>query len=108
MADREGDELLTQARAKLSYKGWFGGNKLDEAAELFVKAANRFQMAKKWKEAGDAFSQAADCQIRMDERDEAASTLVNASKAYKKVSPTGESLRDAAPTCQSKPNELTH
>lgn len=89
MSDKEGEALLAQGRKLASYVGWFGGNKLDEAAETFAKAANRFTLAKKWKESGDAFMEAADCQVKLQERDEAASTYVNASKSYKKVSPLG-------------------
>jgi alpha-soluble NSF attachment protein len=38
------------------------------------------------KEAGDAFNKAANMQIQLNERDEAASTFINASKCYKKCS----------------------
>ncbi|KAI9022521.1 soluble NSF attachment protein [Hyaloraphidium curvatum] len=100
MGADEGEQLLAQAKKAASYTGWFGGNKLDEAAELYQKAANRFQLAKKWKEAGDAFVAAAEAQIKLQERDEAASIFVNASKAYKKVSPLGESRPDAVKALQ--------
>jgi alpha-soluble NSF attachment protein len=36
-------------------------------------------------EAGDAFSKAANMQIQLNERDEAASTFINAAKCYKKT-----------------------
>ncbi|KAK9723350.1 vesicular-fusion protein S17 [Basidiobolus ranarum] len=87
MGDREAKELLAKAEKKANYNGWFGGKKYDEAAELYVSAANSLKLAKKWKEAGDAFMKAADMQIRAEERDEASSTFISASKCYKKSNP---------------------
>jgi alpha-soluble NSF attachment protein len=86
-AEREARELLAKADKKASYTGWFGGNKYEEAAELYGRAANQFKLAKLWKEAGDAFFRQADMQIRLQERDEAAPTFIAASKCYKKCNP---------------------
>ncbi|KAJ3085664.1 vesicular-fusion protein S17 [Quaeritorhiza haematococci] len=86
-SEREAVQLLAQADKKAKQTGWFGGNKADEAAELYAKAANSFKLAKKWKEAGDAYLQQAGCLIRIGEADEAASAYINASKAYKKSNP---------------------
>lgn len=41
------------------------------------------------KESGDTFCKAADMQLKMNEKDEAANTFINASKSYKKSSPQG-------------------
>ncbi|KND03751.1 uncharacterized protein SPPG_01207 [Spizellomyces punctatus DAOM BR117] len=85
--EREGRTLITEADKKASYKGWFGNNKLDDAADLYGKAANAFKLAKKWKEAGDAFIAQANVLNRMNERDEASSSYMNAAKCFKKNSP---------------------
>ncbi|KXS19201.1 alpha-soluble NSF attachment protein [Gonapodya prolifera JEL478] len=83
--ENEAIALIQEAEKKATYKSWFGSSKLDEAAELYSRAANKFQLGKKWKEAGDAFLRAAEIQLRMQEPDEAAGSFVNASKAYKKT-----------------------
>lgn len=41
------------------------------------------------KESGDTFCKAADMQLKMNEKDEAANTFINASKSYRKSSPQG-------------------
>ncbi|KAF9954895.1 hypothetical protein BGZ72_004182 [Mortierella alpina] len=88
MSEREAQELVAKADKKATSSSWFfGGNKFEEAAELYTKAANIYKMAKRWKESGDTFCKAADMQLKGNERDEAASTFINASKSYKKSSP---------------------
>ncbi|RKP24515.1 soluble NSF attachment protein, partial [Syncephalis pseudoplumigaleata] len=87
MAEQEARDLLVRATKKANYTGWFGGNKYEEAAELYGRAANQFKLAKLWKEAGDCFYRQADMQTRIQERDEAAPTFVAASKCYKKSNP---------------------
>jgi len=42
-------QLLADAEKKAKYTGWFGGNKLEEAAELFQRAANQLKLAKQCK-----------------------------------------------------------
>lgn len=42
------------------------------------------------KESGDTFCKAATMQLNMNERDEAASSYINASKSFKKCSPQGK------------------
>ncbi|KAI8817118.1 soluble NSF attachment protein [Fimicolochytrium jonesii] len=85
--ERDGRNLIAEADKKAQHKGWFGGNKLEEAAELYTKAANCFKVAKKWKEAGDAFMSKATVLNRMNERDEASGAYMDAAKCYKKISP---------------------
>ncbi|KAI9328129.1 soluble NSF attachment protein [Zopfochytrium polystomum] len=87
MSEREGHALMKEAEKAASYKGWFGANKTDEAADLYSRAANAFKLAKKWKEAGDAYVSQANLLLKAGEKDEAASAYSNASKAYKKTSP---------------------
>ncbi|CAI9730361.1 alpha-soluble NSF attachment protein [Octopus vulgaris] len=86
-------QLLLQAEKKLgSSKGilssLFGSpSKTEEAAELFVRAANAFKMAKNWASAGQCFCRAAQLQISLQSRHEAASHYVDAGNAYKKADP---------------------
>ncbi|KAJ3218981.1 hypothetical protein HDU67_003345 [Dinochytrium kinnereticum] len=87
MSEKEALSLLDQAEKKAKYTGWFGTNKLDEAADLYARAANCFKLAKMWKEAGDAFISQANVLMKMGEKDEASSAYLNASKAFKKTHP---------------------
>ena len=40
-------ELMRQAKKKAEYTSWFGGNRLDEAVELYTKAGNSYKLLKK-------------------------------------------------------------
>ena len=58
--------------------------RFEDAAELFVKAANSFKMGKMWQEAGESFVAAAECHLKMKSKYEAASSYVDAGSAFKK------------------------
>ncbi|KAG5440148.1 hypothetical protein PCANB_001717 [Pneumocystis canis] len=68
-----------------------------EAAELYLAAANGFRLKKQgmlslmWmiilRKAGEALEKAASMQLKIDEKDDAANTLVEAYKAYRKTNP---------------------
>lgn len=79
-------ELLTEAEKKLKTSWIFGGPKFEEAAELYVQAANKFKMAKQWEEAGRAFVESANCQKKVKNQYEEATCYVSASTCYRKVS----------------------
>lgn len=84
----KGREMLAQAEAKL--KGWSFFNKsgkYEEAADLYANAANAFKMDKMFREAGEAYLEAASMQSRLNSRNELAGTYVDASKCFKKVDP---------------------
>ncbi|KAJ1509358.1 hypothetical protein HMI56_006838, partial [Coelomomyces lativittatus] len=90
MATAEADMLIEKGEKKLNggiLSSLFGGNKFEEAEELFSKAAHQYKLAKKWKEAGNAYLRSADMQIRLGERDEAANRFLDASNVFKKISP---------------------
>ena len=102
MSESDAVNYLNQAEAKVKDKGWFGlGNgKLEEASDLYAKAANAYKLVKmctffvlllmsQGKEAGDAFMQQGKTLEKCGEKDEAANAYVNASKAYKKTHPKG-------------------
>eukprot|EP00842_Homolaphlyctis_polyrhiza_P004679 jgi/Hompol1/5211/HPOL_004235-RA len=83
----DGPKLLAEANKKATTKGWFGGIKYDEAADLYGRAGNAFKLSKKMREAGDAFMQQAISLDKMGERDEAANAFINAAKSFKKEFP---------------------
>lgn len=96
MGDKQAYVFLEQANKKLKggaggglLSGFFsGGSNQEEAAELFARAGNAFKLAKKWKEAGDAYMQQATILMKMNEADEASSAFMNAAKTYKKEFPS--------------------
>ncbi|CAL1275692.1 unnamed protein product [Larinioides sclopetarius] len=92
MADNEQKamQLVADAEKKLkSAQGFLGGlfkssSKIEEACEMYTKAANMFKMSKKWSAAGSAFSEAANLRLKMDNRHDAAACLIDAGNCYKK------------------------
>lgn len=97
MASKEETEackLLQEAekKARSGGKGGFmssvfggGSSKLDEAVELYQRAANLFKMAKKWGSAGNAFVQAATINLQAENRHGAATSFLDAANCFKKV-----------------------
>ncbi|KAI0484292.1 TPR-like protein [Xylariaceae sp. FL0804] len=84
---QKADKALAGASGGFSF---FGGreDKYMTAADLYVEAANAFRMQKMNKEAGQAFEKAAAVQTKnLNEPDDAANTLVDAFKVYKKENP---------------------
>lgn len=57
---------------------------MDDAVECYQHAANLFKMAKKWSQAGKAFSEAANLHAKAGSRHDAATNFVDASNCYKK------------------------
>lgn len=80
------DDFKKQAEKKLKGFGFFG-NKHEEAAELFEKAANNYKLAKCWADAADAYSKLAECHLKCDSKHEAASAYVEAAKVAAKGNP---------------------
>lgn len=95
MADNEQKamQLVADAEKKLkSSQGFLGGlfrssSKVEEACEMYTRAANMFKMAKKWSAAGSAFAEAANLRIKMENRHDAAAALIDAGNCYKKSDP---------------------
>jgi alpha-soluble NSF attachment protein len=48
-------KILAKAETAKNHKGWFGGNKLDEAAELYSQAATGFKLQKNLQAAAAVF-----------------------------------------------------
>ncbi|RYP93720.1 hypothetical protein DL770_000092 [Monosporascus sp. CRB-9-2] len=84
---QKADKTLASAGSGFSF---FGGRdeKYQNAADLYIEAANAFRMQKMNREAGQAFEKAATVQTdNLKEPDDAANTLVDAFKVYRKENP---------------------
>ncbi|KAL0940951.1 alpha-soluble NSF attachment protein [Colletotrichum truncatum] len=84
---QKADKTLQSASGGFSF---FGGreDKYLNAADLYIQAANAFKMQKLNREAGQAFEKAAQVQTNnLKEPDDAANTMVDAFKAYRKDDP---------------------
>uniref|UniRef100_A0A8C3S6B0 NSF attachment protein beta n=1 Tax=Chelydra serpentina TaxID=8475 RepID=A0A8C3S6B0_CHESE len=94
--EREAVQLMAEAekRVKSSHsflRGLFGGNsKVEEACEMYTRAANLFKIAKNWNAAGNAFCQAAKLHMQLQSKHDAAISFVDAGNAYKKADPQGK------------------
>lgn len=74
-------------------------DRLEEAAEMFERAANKFKLLKKWRQAGDALLRSGDCYARHSEMGfESGNKYAEAGSAYKNedVSLAIQALRRAA------------
>ncbi|OTB11982.1 hypothetical protein K445DRAFT_77299 [Daldinia sp. EC12] len=84
---QKADKALSSASGGFSF---FGGReeKYQNAADLYIEAANAFRIQKMNREAGQAFEKAAAVQSKqLNEPDDAANTLVDAFKVYRKENP---------------------
>ncbi|KAI0900928.1 TPR-like protein [Annulohypoxylon nitens] len=84
---QKADKTLASASGGFSF---FGGreDKYQNAADLYIEAANSFRIQKMNREAGQAFEKAAAVQTKqLNEPDDAANTLVDAFKVYRKENP---------------------
>ncbi|MCJ1372831.1 vesicular-fusion protein S17 [Loxospora ochrophaea] len=84
---QKADKAVQSAGGGFSF---FGGrtDKYENAAELYVQAANAFRMQKQGKEAGQTFERAASIQNKnLNEPDDAANSLTEAFKCYRKTDP---------------------
>jgi len=88
MAERKGDELVAEAEKKLKSFGWFGGktSKMEEATEMYDKAAAQYKLSKNWQEAGDCYVKAAELCEKTKNDTEGCNFYINAAKAYKNIS----------------------
>ncbi|KAI2798513.1 hypothetical protein RDWZM_009765 [Blomia tropicalis] len=90
---QKGADFLEEAQKKLKGSTGFlgsifgGGSKVDEAIDLYVRAANSFKIAKKWNEAGNAFCEAAQLHLKQANKHDAGTLYVDASNCFKKVDP---------------------
>mmetsp|Transcript_32473 Transcript_32473/g.58974 ORF Transcript_32473/g.58974 Transcript_32473/m.58974 type:complete len:301 (-) Transcript_32473:622-1524(-) len=89
MADfiAKADDFKKQAekKTKTVFGGVFG-NKFEEAAELFEKAANNYKLGKSFGDAADMYEKLGDVYIKLDSKYEAATAYVEAAKCAAKSS----------------------
>jgi alpha-soluble NSF attachment protein len=82
----DGRTLMDQADRKAATRSWFG-NPMEEAAELYGRAANAYKLSKQPLECGTAYMKQADALMRLNEKDEASNAFLNAAKSLKKDAP---------------------
>ncbi|KAJ7990136.1 hypothetical protein DPEC_G00297200 [Dallia pectoralis] len=91
--EKEASALIADAEKKLkssqSFLGaLFGGSsKMEEACDMYARAANMYKMAKNWSAAGNAFCQAARLHLQMQSKHDAATNFIDAGNAFKKADP---------------------
>ncbi|KAJ8288732.1 hypothetical protein COCON_G00013910 [Conger conger] len=91
--EKEAIQLMAEADKKVKSSGsflggMFGGNhKVEEACDMYARAANMFKMAKNWSAAGSAFCQAARLHMQLQSKHDSATSYVDAGNAYKKADP---------------------
>jgi alpha-soluble NSF attachment protein len=91
----KGDQFKSQAEKHLqqagsslsSFFGFGGSQKYDEAAEMFIKAANAYKLENKWNSAADMFLKASTCHQQGDSASDSIKDLVDAGNSLKKVNP---------------------
>ncbi|ODV87159.1 hypothetical protein CANARDRAFT_86077 [[Candida] arabinofermentans NRRL YB-2248] len=88
------ETLIAEAEKKCKkvtgFSSFFGASqesRYEEAADLYVQAANLYKLQKRHTQAGQSFEKAAQCQLKADSPDEAANTLVEAYKSFKNEVP---------------------
>lgn len=85
----EAEKLLKpQLGFMLFLSGSSQSYRLEEAADLFVQAANQYRLMKDYDQAGKQFVKAADIQKQLSNHNDVANHLVEAYKCFKGVSPT--------------------
>ncbi|XP_026935804.1 alpha-soluble NSF attachment protein isoform X2 [Sagmatias obliquidens] len=78
---------LAFLRQRLRPRSSGGSSKIEEACEIYARAANMFKMAKNWSAAGNAFCQAAQLHLQLQSKHDAATCFVDAGNAFKKADP---------------------
>uniref|UniRef100_A0A672JY80 Alpha-soluble NSF attachment protein n=2 Tax=Sinocyclocheilus grahami TaxID=75366 RepID=A0A672JY80_SINGR len=76
-----------ETRGARGFGGTMGSSKMEDACDLYGRAANMFKMAKNWSASGNAFSQAALLYLQMQSKHDAATNFVDAGNAFKKSDP---------------------
>uniref|UniRef100_A0AAX7VVK3 N-ethylmaleimide-sensitive factor attachment protein, beta b n=1 Tax=Astatotilapia calliptera TaxID=8154 RepID=A0AAX7VVK3_ASTCA len=94
--EKEAIQLMADADKKVKSSGSFlggmfggGHHKVEEACEMYCRAANMFKMAKNWSGAGNAFCKAARLHMQLQNKHDCATSFIDAGNAYKKSDPNG-------------------
>lgn len=95
--EKEAIQLMADADKKVKSSGSFlggmfggGPHKVEEACEMYCRAANMFKMAKNWSAAGSAFCKAARLHMQLQNKHDCATSFIDAGNAYKKSDPNGK------------------
>lgn len=95
--EKEAIQLMADADKKVKSSGSFlggmfggGPHKVEEACEMYCRAANMFKMAKNWSAAGGAFCKAARLHMQLQNKHDCATSFIDAGNAYKKSDPNGK------------------
>uniref|UniRef100_A0A667ZJT6 NSF attachment protein beta n=1 Tax=Myripristis murdjan TaxID=586833 RepID=A0A667ZJT6_9TELE len=98
--EKEAIQLMADADKKVKSSGSFlggmfggGPHKVEEACEMYCRAANMFKMAKNWsgaRAAGNAFCKAARLHMQLQNKHDCATSFIDAGNAFKKSDPNGE------------------
>uniref|UniRef100_A0AAY4B1G7 Alpha-soluble NSF attachment protein n=1 Tax=Denticeps clupeoides TaxID=299321 RepID=A0AAY4B1G7_9TELE len=82
-------EADKKVRMTPSFLGSFFGSssKVEEACDMYVRAANMYKMAKNWNAAGSAFTKAARLRLQAQSKHDAAAHFIDAGHAFKKSDP---------------------
>uniref|UniRef100_A0A671U4N4 NSF attachment protein beta n=1 Tax=Sparus aurata TaxID=8175 RepID=A0A671U4N4_SPAAU len=98
--EKEAIQLMADADKKVKSSGSFlggmfggGHHKVEEACEMYCRAANMFKMAKNWSAAGAAFCKAARLHMQLQNKHDCATSFIDAGNAYKKSDPNGKTGR---------------
>jgi len=87
----KGDAFVQEAEALLNKKSWFSSSKsrnVEDAAEIYEKAANAYKVGGLNQEAGDAYSKAAELyRDKLSDFNSASKALNNAGTCFKKANP---------------------
>lgn len=84
--EAKGDEFAKKADKKLKSFSLFGSStKYEDGAELLDKAANQYKLGKAWEKAGETYVRLSEIHKKLESEHEAASALVDAANAYRKV-----------------------
>uniref|UniRef100_A0A8C7JEV1 NSF attachment protein beta n=1 Tax=Oncorhynchus kisutch TaxID=8019 RepID=A0A8C7JEV1_ONCKI len=104
--EKEAIQLMADADKKVKTSGSFlggmfgGPHKVEEACEMYCRAANMFKMAKNWNgtllcalfhtkhAAGNAFCQAARIHMQLQNKHDSATSFIDAGNAFKKADPS--------------------
>lgn len=84
-AAQENEEKADKKAKGSFFKNMFSskGERLDEARDLYEKAANSYKLANKWEKAGEMYKKCAECEKQTDGM--AAQYIMDAVSCYKKV-----------------------
>ncbi|KAI0979336.1 hypothetical protein GJ496_010234 [Pomphorhynchus laevis] len=91
----DADSLVKEAEKKLRFTGGFlnslfgssANTKMEEAADLLIRAGNKYKLDKQWHIAADAYCKAANIYVKTHSKHDASQNYIEAANSYRKVDP---------------------